>query len=248
MKTKTPEINWNVSPSEAIAIQNRLREQVKTTSAFGALHTVAGVDVGVKGDIARAAIVVLDYPALTPRDAGVAEVQVTFPYVPGLLAFREMPAVLAALERLTTEPDLFIVDGHGQAHPRRMGIACHLGVVLDKPSIGCAKSKLVGQYQEPPQAAGAWTELHDQGEVIGAVVRTRPGTTPIFVSIGHRIDLATAIAVVLECTRGYRLPETTRWAHRVAGGASFTPARSSQSCSEGYASETRHTTRCRSDP
>jgi len=217
-----PEDRWNVSPREAIAIQNQLRHQVKTSVDFGELGTVAGVDVGVKSDVGRAAIVVLDYPSLFPREAGIAEMPVTFPYVPGLLAFREIPVVLAALERLSIEPDLFIVDGHGLAHPRRMGIACHLGVVLDKPSIGCAKSKLVGQYAEPSQEAGHWTELRDQGEVIGAALRTRPGTTPVFVSVGHRIDLPTAISVVLRCTRGYRLPETTRWAHRIARGAPLT--------------------------
>ncbi len=220
---KTSEINWNVSPSEAIAIQNEFRGRVKQTPDFETLQSVAGVDVSVKDDVGRAAVVVLDYPSLAPREAGVAEVPVSFPYVPGLLAFRELPAALAALERLSTEPDLFIVDGHGLAHPRRLGIASHLGVVLDKPSIGCAKSRLVGQYEEPPQEAGAWTELWDHGEVVGAVVRTRPGTAPVFVSIGHRIDLAMAISVVLQCTRGYRLPETTRWAHRVAGGEPLTP-------------------------
>ena len=144
---------------------------------------------------------------------------VPFPYVPGLLTFREGPVVLAALEQLGTWPDLFLFDGQGIAHPLRVGLAAHLGVLLDRPSIGCAKSRLTGNHAEPGNHVGDWAPLYDGAETIGAVLRTRKSVKPVFVSIGHRVSLATAIEFVLACGRGYRLPETTRWAHRVAGGA-----------------------------
>ncbi len=214
---------WNLSTDEAKALQEELRGRVKRETEWGELRTVAGVDVAFKGDVARAAVVVLDYRSLEPLDQAVAEVPVTFPYVPGLLAFREVPAVLATLENLHTEPDLYILDGHGWAHPRRMGLACHLGVILDRPSIGCAKSRLIGTYNEPGPEAGAWTRLYDGDEVIGAVVRTRSGVSPVFVSIGHRVDLPTAVEIVLKCCRGHRLPETSRLAHLVAGGTDVLP-------------------------
>jgi len=209
---------WEVSPEEAMAIQQELRGRVSTERGFDEVHTVAGVDVGFKEDVARAAVVVLSYPGLEPLAQSVAEVTVRFPYIPGLLAFREAPAVLAALEKLTTDPDLFIFDAQGLAHPRRMGLATHIGVLVDRPSIGCAKSRLCGDHAEPAAEAGSYTYLYDGDEVIGAVVRTRTGVAPLYVSIGHKIDLETAIEFVLQCCRGYRLPETTRYAHRVAGG------------------------------
>jgi len=213
--------SWDLPVGQAMALQARLAEQVIAQTTFNpeAVRTVAGVDVGFRGDVARAAVVVLRFPELEPVDFARAEVPVTFPYIPGLLAFREGPGVLAALERLTTWPDLLLFDGHGQAHPRRLGIAAHMGVILDRPSIGCAKSRLCGQHDEPGDAAGDWTPLRDGDQTIGAVVRSRAGVSPVYVSVGHRIDLPTAIKFVLRCTRGYRLPETTRYAHRVAGGA-----------------------------
>jgi deoxyribonuclease V len=217
------EHRWDLSPEEAKALQEKLRSRVKPETELGQVRTVAGVDVGFKDDVARAAVVVLDYESLEPLDQAVAEQPVTFPYIPGLLAFREVPAVLAALENLHTEPDMYILDGHGWAHPRRMGLACHLGVILDRPSIGCAKSRLIGSFQEPGREAGAWTRLYDGDEVIGAVVRTRSGVSPVFVSIGHRVDLPTAVEMVLRCCRGYRLPETSRLAHLVAGGTDVIP-------------------------
>jgi deoxyribonuclease V len=183
------------------------------------VHRGAGVDVGLRGDVARAAVVVLSFPDLAPVDYALGEAPVTFPYVPGLLTFREGPSVLAALERLATWPDLFVFDGHGVAHPRRIGLAAHMGVLLDEPSIGCAKSRLTGRHDEPGQAVGDWTPLTDKGETIGAVVRSRAGVKPLYVSTGHRVDLPTAIDLVLRCTRRYRLPETTRYAHKLAGGA-----------------------------
>jgi deoxyribonuclease V len=209
---------WDVSTSEAIEIQQALRSRVSTETEFDQVSAVAGVDVSVKGKVARAAIVVLSFPELIPLDYSLAQRPAEFPYVPGLLTFREGPSVLAALEELQTEPDLFIFDGQGLAHPRRIGLATHLGVIIDKPAIGCAKSRLCGRYHEPDPEKGSYTHLHDDGETIGAVVRTRTNVSPVYVSIGHKVDLPTAIEYVLGCCTKYRLPETTRYAHRVAGG------------------------------
>jgi deoxyribonuclease V len=215
---------WDLSVAEARALQDRLAEKVITQTTFdpGRVETVAGVDVGFprrQGQaVARAAVVVLRLADLQPLDYARAEMPVPFPYVPGLLTFREGPVVLAALEKLDTWPDLFLFDGQGLAHPRRMGLAAHLGVILDQPSIGCAKSRLTGSHDEPGQDVGDWAPLRAEDEVIGAVLRTRTGVKPVFVSVGHRIDLPTAIDFVLRCGSGYRLPETTRYAHRVAGG------------------------------
>ena len=211
---------WNVSPEEAVAIQQRLREQVIREGPMPGPGTViVGVDVGFRGELARAAAVAVRFPDLAPLAQVVAEVPVTFPYIPGLLAFREAPAILAALERLPLSPQVLMVDGHGISHPRRMGIATHLGVYLDLPSIGCAKSKLWGRYEMPPDEPGAWSPLWDGEEMIGAVLRTQAGVSPVFVSIGHRISLENAIATVMACVRGHRLPEPTRLAHLAAGGA-----------------------------
>ena len=209
---------WDVSPSEAMEIQQQLRSRVSMERTVGQVNTMAGVDVSFKGEVARAAIVVLSYPELTPLDYSLADLPAEFPYIPGLLAFREAPAVLAALEKLKTEPDLFIFDAQGLAHPRRMGLATHLGVVIDRPSIGCAKSRLCGSHHEPGPERGSYTYLYDEDEVIGAVVRTKTDVNPLYVSIGHKVDLSTAIEYVVNCCTGYRLPETTRYAHRVAGG------------------------------
>jgi deoxyribonuclease V len=214
---------WDLPLSEAKTLQAELAGRVITEPSMDPadLQTVAGVDVGFRQGMARAAVIVLSYPDLLPLDYALAEEPVTFPYVPGLLTFREGPSVLAALNKLATWPDLFVFDGHGIAHPRRIGLAAHLGVILDHPSVGCAKSRLTGAHDEPGDALGDWVPLHDGGEVIGAVVRSRAKVKPLYVSIGHRVDLPTAIRVVLRCTRGYRLPETTRYAHKVAAGASL---------------------------
>jgi deoxyribonuclease V len=211
---------WGLPVNEAKTLQIQLAEKVITQTTFdpSAVQTVAGVDVGFKGDLARAAVVVLSFPDLEPVDYALAEVPVTFPYVPGLLAFREGPSVLAALEQLATWPDLFIFDAQGLAHPRRLGLASHMGVILDWPSIGCAKSRLTGLHEEPGDAVGDWVPLIDAGETIGAVVRSRVAVKPLYISIGHRVDLPTAQDFVLRCSQGYRLPETTRYAHKVAGG------------------------------
>jgi len=209
---------WSVTPAEAVAIQQALRARVETTDRLPQIRHVAGVDVGFEdgGRVTRAAVAVLAYPDLQPVDRALARLPTRFPYVPGLLSFRELPAVLAAIEALAVRPDVYLCDGQGLAHPRRFGIACHLGVLIDAPSIGVAKTRLIGSHAEPPPEKGGWTPLQDGDEVIGAVLRTRTGVKPVYVSIGHRVSLATAIRLVLACTRGYRLPETTRQAHRLA--------------------------------
>ena len=210
--------SWDVTPEEARELQNRLRSQVVTADRFGTINTVAGIDIGLKKDIARASVVVLSFPELQVIDIEVAECPVRFSYIPGLLSFREIPPLLVAFARLKTEPDLVIVDGQGIAHPRRFGLASHLGLILDKPTIGCAKSRLCGRYEEPEQEQGAYTYLTDKGEVIGAIVRTRINVRVVYVSIGHRISLDSARTWTLACCRGYRLPETTRCAHNAASG------------------------------
>lgn len=216
---------WDVSASEAIAIQRRLHRLIRQEWAPVAVEgqRVAGIDVGIKKDMARAAVVVLNYPALALLDVALAEAPVSFPYVPGLLTFREGPIVLAALARLQLEPDLLIFDGQGIAHPRRLGLAAHIGVLVDRPSIGCAKSRLWGKHQEPGPEKGDYALLYDDQQVIGAVVRTRTGVKPVYVSVGHRIDLPRAIEYVLGCCTRFRLPETTRLAHRAAGGEILAP-------------------------
>jgi len=212
---------WDLSPAEAKALQLELAERVITETTFdpSEVQTVAGVDVSIRKGMARAAVVVLKLTDLKPVDCAVSEAPATFPYIPGLLTFREGPIVLRALEQVTIWPDLLIFDGQGIAHPQRIGLAAHMGVILDHPSIGCAKSRLTGTHAEPGNQVGDWEPLTDDREVIGAVVRSRAGVKPLYVSIGHRVDLITAIDLVLQCTQGYRLPETTRYAHKVAGGA-----------------------------
>lgn len=210
---------WDVPPAEAIRLQEVLRHQAVVENRLEEVATVAGVDVSVLGEVARAAVVVLRYSDLAVLEVALAETLVTFPYIPGLLAFREAPAILAACEMLQVEPDLFIFDGQGSAHPRRMGIATHVGLFLDRPTIGCAKSRLCGVHPELPPQAGSWVPLTDGNEVIGAAVRTRAGVKPVYVSPGHRVDLATAVHYVLACCRGYRLPEPCRRAHMAASRA-----------------------------
>lgn len=213
--------SWDVTPEEARRLQNGLRTQVVKTDRFGKINTVAGVDIGFKKDIARASVVVLSFPGLQVVDSVVTESPVRFPYVPGLLSFREIPPLLTAFTQLQTEPDLIIVDGQGIAHPRRFGLASHLGLILDKPTIGCAKSRLWGRYEEPETEQGSYTYLMDKDEVIGAVVRTRKNVKVVYISIGHRISLDSARTLTLACCRGYRLPETTRYAHNAASGKEY---------------------------
>ncbi len=175
---------------------------------------MAGVDVSY-GEVGRAAVVVLSFPGLEVLEEVAIEGAARFPYIPGLLSFREGPLALAALERVQTRPDVLMFDGQGYAHPRRLGLASHLGVYLDMPSIGVAKSRLVGTYAEPGPNIGDRSPLVHRGEVVGVALRTKPRTNPLFVSAGHKLDLETAVAVVLRSLRGYRLPEPTRLADKL---------------------------------
>jgi len=209
----------NVSTAEARALQDTLAGRIIEAPLSTPVTTVAGVDVALAKGKAWAAIALLDFPGLKLLEWVTAKRPLTFPYVPGLLTFREGPVVLDAVAKLSVTPDLFIFDGQGKAHPRRLGIASHMGLLLDRPSIGCAKSRLCGFYEEPGPERGSHTFLEDHGEIIGAVVRTRTGVKPVFVSVGHKIDLDSAIQTVLACCPKYRLPETTRWAHKLAGEA-----------------------------
>ena len=209
---------WDVTPGEAAAIQERLRDAIVTEDDFDPVKYVAGIDIGFleENTITRAAAVVLSFPDLGLVDQAVVQRPTTFPYVPGLLSFREAPAALEALARLTARPDLLICDGQGLAHPRRLGLACHIGLLSDIPTIGAAKTRLVGEHDPLPESRGSWQPLWHQGEQVGAVLRTRDGVKPLYVSVGHRISLASAVAYVLACAPRYRLPETTRQAHRLA--------------------------------
>lgn len=211
---------WDISPSEAIVLQKQLAGKIERTDNQAPVRYVAGVDVGFEagGTMTRAAVAVLGFPSLELVDQAVFRAPTRFPYVPGLLSFREIPAVLEALERLTVAPDLLLCDGQGIAHPRRIGIASHLGLLCGIPAIGVAKTRLVGEHGPVPEGRGEWTPLLHKGEVIGAVLRSRPGVRPLYISIGHRISLEIALDYVMACLTRYRLPETTRWAHRLASG------------------------------
>lgn len=212
--------DWNLTPAAAIALQKTLAERIERQDRLGPVRRIAGVDVGfeAEGRITRAAIVVLDAETLAPAGQAIARLPTAFPYIPGLLSFREIPAVLDAWKKLLIQPDLLLVDGQGIAHPRRLGIASHLGLLLDRPSIGVAKSRLIGQHTELPVDKGAWVPLRERDEIIGAVLRSRTGIAPLYISTGHRISLETALAWVMRAVTRYRLPETTRAAHRLASG------------------------------
>ena len=209
---------WNVEPAEARAIQQRLHGLVVREDAFGPVNRVGGIDVGFEqaGAVTRAAAVVLGFPELVVQEKVLVRRPTTFPYIPGLLSFREIPAVLQALERLEYPPDLILCDGQGYAHPRRFGLACHLGVLTGIPSIGAAKSRLLGIHGVLPASKGSRIPLIDRDETIGMVVRTRSHVSPLFISVGHKIELNSAVDYVLACCTRYRLPETTRAAHRLA--------------------------------
>jgi deoxyribonuclease V len=209
---------WPTTVAQARALQERLRGHVVRTDRLPRVRYIAGVDVGYEadGEITRAAIAILSFPDLRLREYAIARRRTRFPYVPGYLGFREIPAVLEALKRLHIRPDLLVCDAQGYAHPRRCGLASHLGLVTGLPSIGAAKSRLVGHHAPVPGRRGCWRPLLEDGEVVGAALRTRTGVKPVYVSIGHRISLPTAIAYVLRLTPTYRLPETTRAAHALA--------------------------------
>ena len=212
--------DWEVSTAQAKEIQVSLAKQVIAEDEVITPRFVAGIDISAPDaqGIARGAVVVLRYPEFDIAEIEIAEGEITFPYVPGLLSFRESPLVLAACEKLDTLPDLVLIDGQGIAHPRRFGLASHVGLFLDLPTIGCAKSLLCGQHQPVGEEAGSRAELFDNGQLVGAALRTKSRVKPIYVSVGHRIGLASALQWVLRCCRGYRLPEPTRLAHLAAGG------------------------------
>jgi deoxyribonuclease V len=211
--------DWTVTPQEAIALQNKLVSQViyDRPLDINKVKLVAGVDVSVKENTSQAAVVVLSYPDLKLVEAVQSQAATPFPYIPGLLAFREGPVLENAFKLLQLEPDVFIFDGMGRAHPRRMGIATHMGLWLQKPTIGCGKTFLLGTFTEPDNERGAYSELKHKGEIIGVVLRTRANVKPVFISPGHLIDLQSSIALVMNCTTKYRLPEPIRMAHQTAG-------------------------------
>jgi len=207
---------WNLSVAGARAVQERLRGRVVVAPLAARPRLVAGVDVTYPagGETALAAVVVVRLPAMEVVERAFSAASHPFPYVPGYLSFREAPAVLAALRRLRTEPDLLLFDGQGLAHPRRFGLACHVGVIVDRPAVGCAKSLLVGEHAEPGARRGCRRRIVHRGEAVGLALRTRDGVRPVFVSVGHRVDLQGAARAVLACCRGRRVPEPLREAHR----------------------------------
>lgn len=212
--------SWQVSPAQALDIQLELAPEVSRTNEVSAPGLIAGVDISVHREqrVARGAVVVLNYPELRLVETKVVSGKIDFPYIPGLLSFREVPLTLEVCQELSVTPDLILVDGQGIAHPRRFGLASHLGLFLDMPTIGCAKSRLCGHHQEPGDEPGSYAEVIDGGETIGVALRTKAGTKPVYVSIGHRVDLEAAIYWVMECCRGYRLPEPCRLAHLASVG------------------------------
>lgn len=212
--------SWEVSVARAREIQLSLAKRVVTESRVSNPRLVAGIDISSPDaqGVARGAAVVLRYPELSIVEVKVAKDKIEFPYIPGLLSFRESPLILVACEKLCNVPDLVLIDGQGIAHPRRFGLASHVGLFLDLPTIGCAKSILCGQHLPLGVEAGSHAELLDNGDLLGAALRTKSGVKPIYVSVGHKIDLASALQLVINCCRGYRLPEPTRLAHLAAGG------------------------------
>ncbi|ANY65226.1 endonuclease V [Paenibacillus sp. BIHB 4019] len=208
---------WNLSESEAIELQSELAQKVITEDQFTPIHHVAGVDVAYSknNDTLIAAIVVLELNSLKIVESVVVEDRVQFPYIPSLFSFRELPPIIKAFEKIKNTPQLVVCDGQGLAHPRRFGLACHLGVLYDIPTIGCGKTRLLGSFSEPDQYRGAQSPLFDNNEIIGNVLRTQESIKPIFVSIGHRISLTTACQWILKLSPKYRLPETTRQADQL---------------------------------
>jgi deoxyribonuclease V len=204
--------DWNVTPREAMRFQEQYRDRVVLEDRFDTIKTVAGADLAFDPETkqAVAGVIVYALPGLEEVERRMAWRQLRFPYVPGLLSFRESPVLLAAFARLRRDPDLIMIDGHGCAHPRRFGIACHVGVLFDKPTIGCAKSLLVGEYRQPGSSRGSTAPLFFQGSQVGVVLRTRDNVKPIFVTQGHRVALTTAVRLARQCLDGFRIPKPTR--------------------------------------
>jgi len=225
MKFKTLH-RWDLSPQEAISLQKKLASRIVARGKVKNPRLIAGCDISssVHSDQARASVVVLAFPDLETVEEKVVKGKVGFPYVPGLLSFREGPLLLKAFSLLESDPDLIFFDGQGIAHPRRFGLASHLGLWLDRPSIGCAKSRYIGEYKEPGKKRGESSPLKDKnGEIIGAVLRTRGGVKPIFVSVGHKVDLGDAVRLTLAVHGGYRIPRPTRRAHNLLSNLSSPP-------------------------
>lgn len=212
--------SWNLTPDQAQDVQRKLSTLVSRSNETVSPKFIAGVDISAPNaqGIATGAIVLLVYPQLDIMEVRVVEQKIDFPYVPGLLSFRESPLIIAACQELSIASDLILVDGQGIAHPRRLGLASHLGLLLDVPTIGCAKSRLCGSHEPVEATPGSFAELSDNGEVIGVALRTKERVKPVYVSIGHKVDLKAAIFWVMECCRGYRIPEPTRLAHLAASG------------------------------
>jgi deoxyribonuclease V len=210
----------NLDIKGAIALQEKLRSHIVVQDDFGPIHSVAGVDIGfsLDGSLARAAIAVLNYSDLALVASTTLEAPVTFPYIPGLLAFREVPIALRALKQLSIQPDLLLCDGNGYIHPRRFGLACHLGLLSNIPAIGVAKTPYIGAHEPLEELRGSWQLIYDRQEPIGAALRTQDNIKPLYVSVGHRVSLETSLQFVLNCTPRYRLPETTRWADHLSKG------------------------------
>jgi deoxyribonuclease V len=210
---------WNLTPQQAIQLQGELRKEIISNQPIDidSVRLVAGVDVSVKNEVSQAAVVVLTFPELQVTETVLSHRPTPFPYIPGLLSFREGPVLEEAFEKLRNVPDVFIFDGMGIAHPRRVGIAAHMGLWLQKPTIGCGKTLLIGHFTEPGREKGSHSPLIDRKEVIGEVLRTRDDTKPVFISPGHLADIPTSVEFVMRCTPKYRLPEPIRQAHNAAG-------------------------------
>lgn len=211
--------DWNLTPEQAVALQKQMAAEVISDQPLNlsAIRLVAGVDVSVRENVSQAAVVVLRYPDLTVIETVLAHAPTPFPYIPGLLSFREGPVLEDAFRQLQHEPDVFIFDGMGIMHPRWLGIASHMGLWLDRPTIGCGKTRLVGRYEEPEPERGSQSPLLYYGQQLGVVLRTRDRVKPVFISPGHHADLQTSIDLILVCTPRYRLPEPIRAAHKAAG-------------------------------
>jgi deoxyribonuclease V len=211
--------SWDVSPADAVRLQRDLARDLVYDRPIdlARVRLVAGVDVSVKENVSHAAVVIMTFPELEVVETQHARMPTPFPYVPGLLSFREGPVLEEAFAKIEREPDVFVFDGMGRAHPRRIGIACHMGLWLERPTIGCGKTLLTGRYVEPPDERGASADLMDKGEIVGKILRTRVGVKPVFVSVGHLAELASATELVMRCTSKYRLPIPIRRAHDAAG-------------------------------
>lgn len=211
--------DWTLTPEQAIKLQKELVSEVIYDHPLdlSKITRVAGVDVSVKDNVSQAAVVIASFPDLKVIETARWQMPTPFPYIPGLLSFREGPVLEEAFKKIENVPDVLIFDGMGRAHPRRFGIACHMGLLLEKPTIGCGKTLFVGKYVEPPDVRGEFAPLIDKGETIGDILRTRAGTKPVFISVGHLADLQTAVELVMRCTGKYRLPEPIRMAHNAAG-------------------------------